>query len=205
MKRVLKLVLPLFAIIMLASCQSDQEKLILNYEQTLGETKIDLSMSIDELEFVGTITGTDSINILITDAFGSPITVDSIQRMVIRLDSIVADWVSYGVKYDSLFYSESSKSYADMNMELIDIYTKARIDAEKGRLKAALMLREVSNVQTDVNNYGLTPDKVLGNKWSCVYTIKNPLLGNAEQTITKTYVFSPDNTSILSVLKSVND
>tara|TARA_R110000868_G_scaffold76573_3_gene220128 strand:- start:9590 stop:10192 length:603 start_codon:yes stop_codon:yes gene_type:complete len=198
MKSVLKLVLPLFAIFMLASCQSDQEKLILNHEQTLGETKIDLSMSVEELEFVGTITGSDSINILITDAFGSPITTDSIQRMVTMLDSTMADWASYGVKYDSLFYSESSKSYADMNMELIDIYTKARIDAEKGRLKVELLLLEVSNVQTKVNNYGSTPDKVLGNKWSCVYTIKNPLLGNAEQTITKTYVFSPDNKSILT-------
>ncbi|MHB9143678.1 MAG: hypothetical protein ACYC25_17610, partial [Paludibacter sp.] len=58
----MKKFLPLLFLLLVACGQSKTEKLILDYEQTIGNTKTDLSMKIQELKETGKITGLDSLN-----------------------------------------------------------------------------------------------------------------------------------------------
>ena len=43
-------------------------------------------------------------------------------------------------------------------------------------------------------------EEILGKKVKYIYKINNPMLNGVEQEITKTYIFDPDETKILTTL-----
>ena len=78
-------------------------------------------------------------------------------------------------------------------------------DAKESRIKR---INELENFPSSnskllevIDRYEGVSEKTLGFIAKCTYRINNPLLNSVEQEITKTFVFSADNSSILSTLE----
>lgn len=177
----IKLLIPIlfFGLVTLSSCLDEREKLIKDYEERIGDTITDLSLKISKLEFVGTITGLDSANILIINKFDKLITIDSLSKRImgdnIRLTTLINE-----------LQDENGEFIYDDDYDFVT-HLQERI-------------RHNTKLLNDVNNYNLEGDKILVNKWECIYTIKNPRLNGVKQTITKTYGMDSSNQGVLTVL-----
>ena len=168
MKRIILVLL--MGPLVLQSCQNEREKLVKDYEEQNGDTITDLHLIVENLEFIGTITGLDSANILIINNFNKRMPIDSVVRLLNNRNNEI-DWVLQEFEYTDVdkFWHWS------MNEKLYNI-----------------------NLRDKVVFYSELGDKVLANKWDCVYTIKNPNINNAKQRINKRYAFSPDNKYIIT-------
>lgn len=175
----------LCATLLLISCMSKQEQMIKEFEETFGETKTDLSFKAKEIKFLGSITAKDSIDYYI-DIFRAsfkypPETVDelltTLRREVHYHDSLkaaIANSSERGREYQ--FYKEVLIKY------------EPEISFQK-------------RIYEGINKYmSSSPDSVIGNKWECCYTIKNPFLNNVRQEIVNQYLFNADNSKLISHL-----
>lgn len=184
-----KIYLLLLAAAVFASCSNKVENAIKDYEQTIGSTKIDLSMSIKKLNKVKEYTGADSAQVI---ADASKISVDSIPLKVEQYKKHVAESKEKYQLYKDSAQMERNKvrpeSYMIMYYENVaDIYEP---DDNEDAIMAAM---------EQALYYYNNPEKVLGNLWDCTYTIKNPLL-DMKQEISKQYLFNADDTEILATI-----
>lgn len=83
------LALPIAAL--LFSCESSEEKLIKDYEQTLMGTKVDLSMKIESLEEVDKITAKDSLEFY-RGLFENPDDPQSIQDLLMSAEEFLDEY-----------------------------------------------------------------------------------------------------------------
>lgn len=164
--------------VLIVSCTDKKAKTIADYEQTIGETKTDLSLKVKSLDLVKSFTGNDSLKIL--------------------LNGIKEKDFADIIKNQTLIANNDIKS-ASKNIEKYknseNIYDQNIVSSNEELLKSSNHLLDVC---TRAEKYLKTKNIVIANEWKCTYTIKNPLLNNATQEITKYYVFDKDNTKILS-------
>ena len=203
----LKILLPIF-LITLMSCKSEQEKLILDREQTMGKTKIDLHMSVKSMQYVGSITGLDSSILVIQESYSD---VNSVEELISNRDSSLdiikvyednmlvlnksySDYENYDsqikLNFDKIFRKRKGRSYTSIYNSHKDVIESAISEYDSHILK-------LNSTIDQHNHYVEIGDVVLVNKWKAVYTIQNPMLNNVKQTIEKTYYLSPNNNSII--------
>lgn len=180
----------LFAATLLVACgaPTKREQAILDYEQTTNGVKTDLSMKILKLEKLHDTTGPDSASILTEEILGRPMSLDELKQEYDRYDSIVAGLDSLVNKYDKLYQDESIK--ARKNYELLSVYNDARTNFKIKKVEPEIHLSKLESMISVVAELR-ERNWVLNSTYRCTYKIKNPLLNNAEQEITKNYVFSP--------------
>lgn len=176
----------------LLSCgPSKVEKLILAYEQTIGNTKTDLSMKIQKLKDVGKITGNDSLKVLL-----STFEIKKAEKI---------EYLTKSIKQDSILLLKSKKDASDPDVGFIyqssvELYSdlikssKKAIEIYKTDCKGTFL--EISF--QEIKKYESIKDSVLEIKYDCTYTIKNPFLNNVTQTIKKTYYISSDLNKVIS-------
>lgn len=170
------LIIVLFVIV---SCTpSKVEKLISDYEQTIGGTKTELSFKIQELKEVGKITGKDS-------AMFYQAKVDSLVMQLSGKD--LKSFESINQTIDTLIYSYTricKMNYTEFYGKKLNYWTE---------IKSNLQINNLESLK-----YEILKDSVLAVKFDCTYTIKNPFLNNVKQTIEKTYYISTDLNKIIS-------
>jgi hypothetical protein len=170
----------LLCFILFSCSPSKVEKLISDYEQTIGNTKTDLSLKIQELKEIGKITGKDSSDFYKSkiDSFKTLMyphsNIDTISSFKIYIDAskLANDWKRLNEEYPDYKYLKKAELWNDFKTEFKSFDLKFSEYKEKN-------------------------DSVLAIKYNCTYTIKNPLLNNAKQTISKTYYVSKDLNKIL--------
>lgn len=163
--------------LMMFSCTNELEQRIIDHEQTLDEnTVIDLSMKIVSLEKVQDVLVKDSIFYLKNKIDTLKMRFYPEEDISVIINDTIKKDLSHLVEtysklhkrkpYDS-FYEENYKSWK---------YT------EELYLSYVNLLEKYENSNKEK----------LGEIWKCVYTIKNPILNNAEQKITNTYFITDE-------------
>lgn len=173
-----KLIIYLFSVLFLMSCTDKKKQLISDYEQTIGQTKTDLNFKVNSLEFVKSITAEDSLNVLLKDV--CPLNKDSINQKISFSNT-------YVTKFEDLIKKFSELQYDEFNNRQIELYKQYIAQLNYIKEKCTSSLKFIDN-----------PKKIICNKWKCSYSIKNPFLNGVEQTITKYYLFNPENDKIIS-------
>jgi hypothetical protein len=172
-------------LILVTSCSpTKEEKIIMDFEQNIGGTKTDLSMKIKSLEPAGVVKAADSV--LIYD-----------------------EKIKNGTERMITFY----KNRLSQSLSSIQTYTLLKDKEEVARLKRlmqsdTLSIKNFENGEIEKTEYAdwyatnkiykANPDSVLLTKYKCTYTIKNPLLNNVEQELTKLYYISNSGKIVLS-------
>jgi 16S rRNA C1402 (ribose-2'-O) methylase RsmI len=148
-------------------------------------------MNVLKLEKLSDITGRDSFIVLNNE-----------------LNKQVEYWINDNEKGINEIYPSSIQNYEikkmiDSNKEKNKIYDDAIKNLESLIQKAIAENEDLKNkkymgskVEKEylyAEGYLKKQDEVLGSKYSCTYSIKNPLLGNAKQEITSIFILSPDN------------
>ncbi len=180
--------------LLLISCDSKQGKAIKDYEQTVGNTKLDLSISIKSLTLIKEFTGIDSLKLFTEEIYDG--TTDSLISELNKTKNYIDEFLSLRDIYKDSLDMELSKlkpryEYVSYYQGLYDLYNNEdRISSHKKSIP----------IYEKAIYYSNNRDKILGNIWKCTYKIKNPIL-NITQEITKEYFFSPDNSTILFVIK----
>ena len=180
-----KSIIILFSVFFLFSCTDKKKQLISDYEQTIGETKTDLKLKVNSLEFVKSITAKDSFNILS----------DTIKLMTDIKGKLTVDTLDKEIKYCDIQMNETMAKFDKYSKEEATESTPELLRSYSGLISSYSYCIEIC---LRAKSYIDKKDQPLMNKWKCSYTIKNPYLNNVEQTITKYYFFNPDNTKIIS-------
>ncbi|MGD9930251.1 MAG: hypothetical protein AB7U05_09535 [Mangrovibacterium sp.] len=179
-------VLIAFAMLVFSCTPNKVETLISDYEQTIENTKTDLSLKIEKLKQNGIISASDSINFYQNQ-------LDSLKRQTYS-DKSKSDTLSnkYLVQILNEAYIRTSTSYVNYGGQILKEASKRDEEmfmlAERYDKALNEMLKKPSN-------------EILAKKYNCTYTIKNPILNNAKQTIIKNYLIAPDESKILKVLE----
>jgi hypothetical protein len=179
----------------LISCKPNPtEQAILDYSQTLGNSKLDLKMKILSIEKVGEMIASDSAK-LVKESFYSGLSDEdkkiSIDTILVKADYNIKGWERYIVELDSAVKAMELKKMTD---DLEYTFKKSRIlkyTEDVNNFKKAY--KSGDSINTLLKKYNDNPNRVIGIKYKCTYTIQNPMLNNALQEITKTFVLSLDN------------
>lgn len=179
------------------ACSDPKNQIITDFEQDMGDNaSIDLNLDVNSIEYVRQFTAVDSMRIihesLLSDEFDPSINwIDSMFLMYRKsLESI---------DQDVMFY-DSMMAVRD-NPEIKAIYLEGKIKVLDDRLEVMEGKNKYEIAKIRYDHYASQPEKELGKIYDVQYTIINPMLNNAKQTINKTYLFSLDDTEILSVLE----
>lgn len=181
----------------LISCSpSKEEQLISDYEQTIGNTKTNLNLKFNKVEFVKDITSKDSLDNLIkyfNEEQGNMI--KKIERdLKLSEENLVVNKKILNILKDYEFSRKMYQKKID-SLELIIKVSHEYIEKYNGDCKGTFLeetLNKINKLETNL-------DSVLSKEYDVVYTINNPLLNNVEQTISKTYFIDSDLTKIIKV------
>ena len=174
------LIITIAALANLCSCTpepSAEEKAIAAYTQTLDKnTRIDLGFKMLKAENVGTITSRDSIQYYLKQ-----LGVNDTTNPKGMLDTLKLRF-----KERQTIIDENKGKIETMNMTTLNLY-------EKLVKEHPVFFMSIKGLERHVEN----PDKVLAEKIRCEYQIKNPMLNNAEQTLTRVFYFDPYSKTVI--------
>lgn len=192
--------LTLLALAALMSCSGDPKKqLIQDHSETVGGVKTDLSFKLLELKPIMAFTNMDSMRILhentLTDPFDS--SKNLIDTMYHMYSNLVPIWQHRINECDSMM---NIKRYASVRALAQIRYGDVKRKAEGHLADSQEKVEKYKPIKAKYDHYKEMGDKVLGQVYEATYTIKNPMLNNAKQTITKQYLFSVDETQILGTI-----
>jgi hypothetical protein len=171
-----KALLMLVLVLTFVSCGGGKyDRAIADYEQTIENTKVDLKFKIIDSKELKSISVGDSINFCEKEG-------------ALMLENAKLDYDRELSKFekDSIF---NVSTYPD-HAEQLNETGRALLKTIKDKYDHALGFENYwKNLYKDRE-----PTEVLRVVVECKYSIQNPLLNNAEQEITNTYVMSPDGT-----------
>jgi hypothetical protein len=193
-----KIIIPFALSLCLLSCSSDPRKqLISDHEQIIDGTKTDLSLKIISLKDLGSVSAKDSLKIL------EPDFVKQRDQKIQTLNSSIQSFQELLVsdieksKHEEFQeirenHLESAKFWEDQINEMKESIESYKNDCKDTFLET--MYKRISDYKSDTN-------KILLNKVQATYSIKNPFLNNVKQELTKIYMFTPNNDSIIGVIE----
>ena len=177
--------LTIMCLVFMSCGQNKIEKLISDYEQTIGGVKTDLNLKVKELSLSGILTAKDSLSLYKNE-------LDSLKASYYpkaKLDTISDEFVLNAIAKLAADFGRLKDETGD------SYYYKKAKDWSKNKVEFESLIGKIDNL----NN----PDSVIFNVYDCMYTINNPFLGGAEQTIKAKYYLLPDDSKII-VKKNVD-
>jgi len=196
MKNLYSLYLLILAVLFVSCEKSQEEKLIANYEQTIGDAKMDLNFNLKNLEKVRDITAQDSLDILKPtfeknkkerlERLGAELEEEKIE--ILRAKAELED-----AKENEPYLVETLKSSLEYRQDLLE-GSKKSIELFETDCKGTFL----EPVHNSIQRYEETPDKLLATEYNVTYSIENPMLNNTKQEISKTYLLNSDRTKVLS-------
>ncbi len=192
MKRILTKTSLIFIFTLLTiSCKnSDIERLIIDYEEILNGVKTDLSIKIISLEMIGTVSNSDSLNYYFGQYKNS--FDDSIVKKMTP-DSLINRFIICLKTFNDLNKSYKESMNKEKSVDMKKFYLKLIYDVDKMLIDDSVKLKVLKR-------YSNNSDSIIGNKFRCKYSFKNPLLNNVKQEIEKIYVISTNDKMILGII-----
>lgn len=192
----MKKILFILTALTLASCgQSKEEKLISDYVQTFGDSKIDANFKMKSLEKQNDITAKDSLVILksyFEEKKNDKISQfqETIDYNKERLEEKTKDLAESNPSFTSIneLYQKSiddAKSEIERNEKNIELYQG---DCKGTFLEPVLM---------KIADYEKQGDKVLYTKYKASYSINNPMLNNTKQEFEREFYINSDKTRVV--------
>lgn len=169
----------MLAILMLACGQSKIETLIADHEQNFGGTITDLSFKAKEVKLIGSWSTLDSAAVYASR-------IDSIKAIYFKgenIDSISSYSALDEIDSMAVTYRRMYESFGDI------MYLKHERQWVQNKMNFLNLMEN--------HNQFHSVDTPLYNIYECTYTIKNPFLNNAVQTITNKYFITPDESKIV--------
>jgi len=198
----MKKILHIFLMFFIVSCSpSKEEQLIRDYEEIDGNTKTNLNLKFEKIEFVINITNQDSLRILkkklnnIRDK-----EIKDFEKRIFTLKERIKNRKETISEYS--ISNSFSKRLLKIDKDLLKIdedrlmYLEKNLESWKKGFKGTYLEDSHKKI---LDKYNSNLDSILLKKYNVIYTFKNPKLNNTEQTITKKYYFNPDLTKILQV------
>lgn len=185
--------------LLIASCSESKDKIIIkNYVQNIGGTKIDLNFKFVKIKDLPPYTNKDSIEYLdlLISQKANKLKNESKISLLKNLSKIAERKVDLKyAKNNNLknTYKKSIEAY--MNIVKLDSSIIKDVDNKnyKNLSKSITkMIKSKEILNSDLN-------KVLYLKKEATYKINNPLLNNAEQTMTKIFYLTPDLSKVVKV------
>lgn len=201
-------VLIFFALALFASCSSDpREQIISDYEQTSGDTKTDLSLKVLKIENLKPFRAIDSLKILLpVFEYARDEKIADYQIEINKKEKEIKENEKDVIKQEKVYgrtkwdldkrLLQTNKNLLDANKMTLKLYNKY-FNAYKTDCKGT----KLEVLYNRIQEYKKDTSKILYNKAKATYSIKNPMMNFAKQEITKTYMFTPDNKSILGVIE----
>ncbi|HEX9827399.1 MAG TPA: hypothetical protein VGA80_12450 [Flavobacteriaceae bacterium] len=192
----MKKILIIVTALTLASCgQSKEEKLISDYVQTFGDSKIDANFKMKNLEKLNDITAKDSLEILksyFEEKKNNKISQfqESIDSNKERLDKYTKDLAETNPNNTSIVelyqkYIDEAKSEIERNEKNIELY---QTDCKGTFLEPVLIA---------ITDYEKQGDKVLYTKYKASYSVNNPMLNNTKQEFEREFYINADKTNVV--------
>lgn len=176
----------LIGLFILVSCSPSKEELLISdFEQTIGNTKTNLNLKFNKLEFIKNITWKDSLDFYI----------EYFEKKRDEKINELEESIQMNKNILNTITIEPIKIFKSKEFEIENKKKQSQIDLYKSDCKGTF-LEEVYSI---INTPNLNRDSILSKVYDVVYTIKNPMLNNVEQTISKTYYLNSDLTKILDV------
>ena len=177
----------------LASCgASIEETAISNFVQTSGNVKTDMDFSLKKIELKENVYGNDSLRYYLKlNKYGWAKDLTA-KRLIDEYIDVIEKEKKFISEYDSKIDSIDNVVNQDQfGYQLKAFYLKSIISLEKDMREDSLVLSKLSRLYTDSAS-------VICKKYEAVYSIKNPMLNNAEQEITKTFFLTPDGGKVIA-------
>lgn len=179
-------------LILFMSCQSEQEKLIGEYVQTLGDTKIDLKFKANSCKLIRSITVKDSIKL--TKEFFEKRREQKIDDLYwsIKQDK---NEIEFAKEWMRLSPDNKEEKIKEINEYLKSIEEKLKlIESCETDCKGTYLY----DVYKKIENYeSMDESKPLGYVYRCEYTIYNPMLKTTQQ-LKKDFYFNSEKTKVIN-------
>jgi len=202
LKKYMKKILHIVLMVFIVSCSpSKEEQLIRDYEEIDGNTRTNLNLKFEKIEFVMNITNQDSLRILKNK-------LNNLRDKEIKYFENMISTLKESIKKRKESISEYSisssfpKNLLKLNKDLLKIdedeliHMKKKMEPWKKGFRGTYLEDSYKKI---LDKYKFNLESILLKKYNVIYTFKNPKLNNTEQTITKKYYFNPDLTKILKV------
>jgi len=172
----------LVGLVLFISCSSDpREQIISDYEQTTGDTKTDLSLRVIRIINLGSVTANDSLSILEPEFIRKrDEKIESIKESIIQDMKDKKEFPSIAYIYDTTI---------NISNRFLKLYST--------NCKGTFLEDQYNRIQ----EFKKDTSKIIYNKAKVTYSIKNPMMNYAKQEITKIYMFSSNNDSIIGVIQ----
>ena len=184
--------------ILLVSCSpSKEEQLISDYEQTIGNTKTNLNLKFEKVEFVKDITSKDSL-LFLTKDFNKKREniINKIESLIESYEKMISGNKKLKRELKGVKIKKTTQEWIDKDIKNIE-KNRVKIELYNGDCKGTfleLTYNKIKKLETNL-------DSILCKEYSVVYTINNPMLNNVEQTISKKYFINSEKSKILKVSK----
>lgn len=194
----MKKILIILTSLTLASCgQSKEEKLISDYVQTFGDSKIDANFKMKNLEKQNDITAKDSLVILksyFEEKKNDKISQfqETIDYNKERLEEKTKDLAESNPSFTSI--NELYQEYIDDAISEIKRNEK-NIELYQGDCKGTFL----EPILIKISDYEKKGDKVLYTKYKASYSINNPMLNNTKQEFEREFYINSDKTEVIRV------
>lgn len=195
-----QLTILLLSLLLFSCSQSPIEKLVSDYEQNIDGTITDLNLKIKEVKDIGFVTAIDSAKFYeekfkveskgMIDA--TEVYIETLNKEIDQYKKAINDPVLSIMKSD---YKKSLKEY----QEKLKKETKTLAQYRNGDFSGTIY----KDLQVKAANFKKLGDKKLVIFYECTYSIKNPFLNNAKQTLTKIYHIDSNLTNIIQAKKKV--
>lgn len=171
MKKILLGALLLLSTTFIISCNNKKEKLVSDFEQTLFNSKIDLNLNVLKINDYQPIYAKDSLHYF-----------DSIFKNKYKSKNITSNVDSF-IKFtnDCINFRKTNPNFS-FETSINDYY---------------LFLKELNTIKKGYSLYSNDSNRILNERFEATYSITNPFLNNAKQTITRIYILSKDNNNII--------
>lgn len=195
MKKILTVIV--FSALLYSCGMSKEEKLIADYEQTMGNAKMDLKFDPQETKHIRTLTLRDSI-----EHYQSEVE-EIIQERLEDYSKSKKLAQEYIQEYTEKLKGETIAEVVKITNEFIE-NRKADIKGYDEKL-AALNANPYETIlpepyKSRYKSFEANPDSVIGDIYESRYKIFNPIM-QLEQEITNQYLISPDKEKIIKKLE----
>jgi hypothetical protein len=194
----MKKLLPICAFAFLVSCgDSNEDKIIKDYVQTLGKAKLSLDVKILENLEIDPIVSSDSIKHI--DSLLQEIGATT-RRNDTRKVSLVETKINFLEIDRRLEKSSEIRKLIDTQIEaqknLLNVYNSSIKEIEAGNYEN---LNEETRVLAEKKKkYLLAPNKTLALKYRCKYKFKNPSMNGIETEVSKIFVIDTLKTKVFT-------
>lgn len=194
--KILKFTAFILSIIIYTGCTdpvtSEVSKVVSDHEQTMGNSKIDLNLKVQSVEFVKDYYAKDSLEII--EKYLKEKKEEKLISLNQQLDEGISDSADLVEKINSAKFESVKKIYKDgleKRTEYLQLTRKA-INSYNTNFEGTILESTYKNIQALKEN----PEEKLYTIYKVTYKINNPMLNNVEQEITKYYLIEGDPNNV---------